>query len=342
MQKSFAMLVTALAISAITLTAQGPAPLKLVDTYKMPEAVKGHFDHFGVDLKGSRLFSAAEGYKAVLVFDLHTGKLIHTMGGLGIPHAILYRADAGRIYVTDGGEGALKVFDGETYSPIKSVKLLVDADSIAYDPATNFLYVVNGGGDAHQTYSTISVVDTNSLRKVADIKVDGDTLEAMALEATNSRMYVNNRAKNQIEVIDRVKRAVIASWPVMLSKMNVAMALDPSSHRLFVGCRSGVIVVMDTETGKELEALPIEKGVDDLVFDPVSKRIYAACGSGSGSVDVYQEEGPDHYRSLGRVPSSPGGRNALLVPQLNRYFVAAPGHESTPAEVMVYQEMGPS
>jgi len=327
----------AFAICALGATADGPAPLKLVQTFKLPGAVKGHFDHFGVDLPGHRLFATAERYNSVLVMDLGAGKLIHTMGGIGIPHAVLYREDLDRIYVTDGGEGALKIYDGKTYNLIKSVKLLVDSDSIVYDPATRYVYVVNGGGDARQTASTVSIIDTSSGDKVGDIKIDGDTLEAMALERSSPRMYVNNRAKNRVEVIDRAQRSILASWPVTLGKVNVAMALDESAHRLFVACRSGQVVVFDTETGKELQALPIAKGVDDLAFDPASKRIYAACGDGAGSVDVYKEEDPDHFRSLGRVPSGPLGRTARLVPELNRYFVAVPGNETKPAEVLVYQ-----
>ncbi|MGH9397096.1 MAG: YncE family protein [Terriglobia bacterium] len=337
MRKAIAILVAVFAISAIHARAQAPAPLKRVGTFKMPAAVKGHFDHFGVDVPGNRLFSAAEGYKAVLVFNLRTGKLIHTIGGLGIPHAILYRKDLNRIYITDGGAGALNIYDGKTYKLIKSVKLLVDSDSIAYDPTTKDLYIVNGGGDAHQAYSTISIVNTTSGERVGDMKIDGDTLEAMALEKASPKMYVNNRAKNQIEVIDREKRTVLAVWPVTMGKANVAMAFDEAHHRLFVGCRGGEIVVFNTETGKELQALPIGKGVDDMVFDPTTRRIYASCGAGAGSVDVYKEEDPDHYRLLGKVPSGAGGKTARLVPQLERYYVAVPTHENTPAEVFVYQ-----
>ena len=186
------------------------------------------------------------------------------------------------------------------------------------------------------------MVDTDSLKKLADLKVDGETLEAMALESSNSKMYVNNRAKNQVEVVDRIKPGIIASWPVILGKMNVAMAFDRANHRLFVGCRSGVIVVMDTGTGKELQALPIAKGVDDLVFDPASKRIYAACGGGTGYIYVYKEEDADHYQLLGKVASGPGGRNGLLVPELKKYFVVVPENEGKPAQVLVYREMGAS
>ena len=62
------------------------------------------------------------------------------------------------------------------------------------------------------------------------------------------------------------------------------MALDESHHRLFVGCRntesSGVIVVLDTLTGKELQAMPIAGWVDYLVYDSASRRLYATCGQG--------------------------------------------------------------
>lgn len=337
MKKVAPVFMVILGVAALVAAAGDSPPLKLVNKFEMPAAVRGHFDHFGVDLRGNRLFSTAEDYKAVLVFDLRTGKLSHTIPGIERPHAVLHREDLNRIYVTDGGAGDLKIYDGDSYSLVKSVKLLLDADSIGYDPATKYLYIDNGGGDAHQTFSMISIVDTTSGEKVGDIKVDGETLEAMALESSSPRMYVNNRAKNQIEVIDRAKRTIIATWPVTMGKVNVAMALDESSHRLFVACRSGQIVVFDTQNGKELQALPIAKGVDDAVFDSASKRIYASCGEGAGSVHVYQEKDPDHFDSLGQVPSGPLGRTSRLVPELHQYFVAVPAHESTPAEVLVYE-----
>lgn len=337
MRKLNIILLAAFAFFALKAQAGDTTPLKLVQTFKMPGDVKGHFDHLAVDLKGHRLFATPEDYKAVEVFDLRTGKLIQTIAGIRRPHAVLYREDLNRIYVTDGTVGDLKIFDGKTYNLLKSVKLLLDADSIGYDPATKCLYIDNGGGDAHQTYSMISIVDTTEGKKVGDIKVDGETIEAMALETSSPKLYVNNKTKNQVEVVDREKRAVIGSWPITQGKVNVAMALDEANHRLFVACRSGQIVVLDTETGKELQALPIAQGVDDLVFDPVSKRIYAACGAGEGSVDVYEERDPDHYESIGKIPSGPAGKTACLAPELKRYFVAVPQHGSAEAEILVYQ-----
>jgi len=234
----------------------------------------------------------------------------------------------------DGEIGDVKIFDGTTYAAKPSVKLLEDADSIGFDASTKYLYIDNGGGDVHQKYSMVSVVDTTAGKKVADIKVDGDTLVAMALEKSSPKIYVNNKDKNQVDVIDREKRQVIASWPVTKGKPNVAMAFDEANHRLFVGCRSGAVVVMDTQTGKELSTFPITKGVDDMVYDAPSKRIYSAS---DGSVDVYEQTDPDNYKLLATVPTGPAAKTARLVPEIGRYFVAVPQHGTTNASILVYE-----
>jgi DNA-binding beta-propeller fold protein YncE len=334
MKKGIFILATVFVLFASGAQSQDTAPLKLVQKFEFPADVKGNFDHFGIDLKGNRLFTTPEDYKAVVVFDLKTGKQIHVIGGIARPHAVLYREDLNRIYITDGTTGDLKIFDGTSYKLLASVKLLEDADSIGYDSTTKYLYIDNGGGDVHQTYSMLSVVDTTAGTKLADIKIDGDTLEAMTLEKSSPKLYVNNRTKNQVEVLDREKRELVASWPVTKCKINVAMAIDEANHRLFVACRSGEISVLDTQSGKEVTALPITKGVDDLIYDPAGKRVYAAC---DGYVDVYQQTSPDTYRSLGKVPTGPVGRTARLVPEINRYFVAVPQHGTTNAEVLVFE-----
>jgi len=323
------------AIAALAPAARSAEPVKLVAKYSMPAEVKGRFDHLGVDLHGQRLFLTAETAHQVLVFDLSSGKFIRAISGIDIPHAIFCREDLDRVYVTDGGAGELKRYDGKTYKLLGAAKLKVDADSTGYDPATHYLYIDNGGGDAHETFSMLSVVDTTSGEKVADIKIDGDTLEAMALESSTPKLYVNNPARNQVGVVNRETRALIASWPVTMGKRNVAMALDESSHRLFVACRSGELVVLNTETGKELQALTIAKGVDDLVFDPARKRLYAFCAS--GELDVYQQDDPDHYTSLGQIPTAPGAKNAVLVESLHRLFTTVPPTGGSPGQVYVYE-----
>jgi DNA-binding beta-propeller fold protein YncE len=309
-------------------------PLHLVQTYQLPGEVKGNFDHFEVDLKRNRLFATPEDFKSVLVFDIATGKLIHQIDGILRPHAVLYRADVDRIYVTDGADGSVKVYDGENYRQLARIPLLKDADSVGFDISRHYLYVNNGGRDAGQNYSMMTAIDTTTGSKLTDMRIEGDTLEAMALDNYRPRIYVNDTATNQVVVIDRLRNTVLAKWPVTLGKKNVAMALDEFRQRLFVGCGSGQIVVLDSSTGKQLQALPIASGIDDLTYDPATRRVYAAA---NGVIDVFEQADLDHYVSKGSTASGVNGRTAKLVPELNRLFVAVPSSAQQSARVLVYE-----
>ena len=327
--------ITYVFLIGLLVPAQEGAPLKLVAKYNVPDSAKGRFDHLGIDINGSRLFVVAEQAHQVLVFDMKTGKLIQAIT-IDHPHAVLYRDDLHRIYITDEGKGVLNVYDGRSYALLKEVPLKVDADSIGYDPATHELYIVNGGDNAHEAFTMLSVVDTTSDQKLADIKIDGDTLEAMVLEKSGNKLYLDNPATNAVDVIDRKTNTLVTTWPVKLGKSNATIALDETAHRLFVGCRNGTVVVFNTQNGKELQAFSVGPRADDLMFDAANKRIYSTSG-GAGVVDVYQETDPDHYQSLGKIPTGAGAKTGLLSAELKRLFVAVPAQGSSNAEVYVFQ-----
>jgi DNA-binding beta-propeller fold protein YncE len=338
----FAVLVLSTVFSGAMAAAQqssssaAETPLELKQTLPLAPEIKGNFDHFGIDLKRNRLFATPEDFKALLVFDLAQGKLIHTIEGIMRPHAVLFREDTDRLYVTDGGDGSVKVYDGETYQQLERIPLLKDADSIGYDISKKYLYVDNGGRDVGQAYSMLSVIDTTSNKKIADIKIEGDTLEAMALDTYRPRLYVNDKAKNRVVVIDRVKNAGVATWPITGCKGNTTMALDEQHQRLFVGCRDGKLVVLDTNTGKELETLTITPGVDDTIYDAKTKRLYAV---GGGAVDSFDQIAMDQYAAKGSVHAGPGARTGKVVPQLDELFVAVPHADAENAKVLVYTPM---
>lgn len=321
-------------VQASETASEGLDFLKKVQSFQLSSAITGPFDHFAVDLINSRLFATAESYRAVLVFDINSGKVIHEIKGLAKPHAILYREDLNRLYITDGEDGSLRILDGKTYELRRRISLEKDADSIGYDVSRKLLYVVSGGKDAGQTFSLLSVIDTAAEKKIMDIKIDGVTLEAMALDLYRPKLYLNNPSRNEIEVVDRWKNKVIGTWAVTMGKRNVVMALDEPHQRLFTACRSGQVVIFDSNTGRELQSLPISTGVDDLTYDAASKRIYAA---GSGFVDVIEQVDADHYKVLGKVETGPLARTARLVPQLNRYFVAIPQSGSSSASIAVFE-----
>ena len=315
-------------------------PLKLVQSLRMPEVPWGPYvDHMDIDLKGHRLFATPQANKAVDVFDLNTGKLLRVITGLGNPHAVFYQSGLDQIYVTDGAAGAVKIFSGSDYRLLKTIELEADADGIQYDPEQKYLYVENGGHDAGKDYSLLSVLDTSKAEKIAEIRIDADKLEALAIDPSTSRIYVNLPGKSAIAVIDKEKRSVIATWPITKGKTNMAIALDVQQHRLYVGCRNtdvrGTIVVIDTQTGKELDSLAIGGWVDYLGYDVKRKRIYASCGV--GQVYTYQTQEDGTYRELPTTDTAVMAKTALYSPELDELFVAVPHLGGTMSEVRAFQ-----
>jgi DNA-binding beta-propeller fold protein YncE len=337
--RPFAVYMAAVVAGALSIPAlcaeSGPA-LRLISSVDLP-GIEGAFDHFAVDVKGSRLFLAAEEHHTVEVYDLQTGRAAHSITGLDTPHSIVYVPDVNRLFIVDGGNGgSCEVLDGTTYRHLESIKLADDADALVYDAAEHLLYVGNGGKEAHANFSFISVIDTTKSRKVADIKVPSDNIESMAVQHSGPLLYVNMRDKSQIGVVDRKTHRFQSAWQLSKVAHNTPMALDEAHHRLFIAGRTpGVFAVVDTETGKEIATLPAAEGVDDLAFDPHTKRIYLA--GGEGFVSVFRQLDADHYESIGKISTGNRGKIAVLVPDLQRYYVATSGKGSTPARIMIFQ-----
>lgn len=318
------------------LKAQEKSPLKLIGTISVPGLKDGDFDHFTPDLDGHRLFLTAEENGKVLVFDTDSNALVHTIEDLKAPHAILYRKDLKKLFIVDGDASAVKIYDSENYKMVGEIKVAIDADSIAYDPATKLLYVVTGGRAAHTPYSLITVIDTSNSQKVRDIKIGSNHIEAIILEQSGPRMFMNITGQNAVGVLDRNRSALQATWPLPAGdKLNVAMAFDEANHRLFVVTRTpGKLIVLNSDNGKVIADLPAVGLVDDAAYDAKQKRVYVA---GDQFVDVFEQKDADHYALLGRIPGSFRAKTAILVPELNRYYLAVPHHENKDAEVRVYE-----
>lgn len=311
-------------------------PLKLIKSVPLPALHDGDFDHFAVDLEGKRLFSAAEENSKVLVFELNSGELIHTFSDLKAPHSMLYRNDLKRLFVVDGDLGKIRMYDGATYKNVGDIDVREGADSSAYDPATKYLYVVTGGRDAHLPNAYLTIVDTSSGKQVGDIKLDSDDVEAVLLEKSGPRIFVVIRGNNTVEVFDRQKRNLLATWPLPKDATKpTAMSLDESAHRLFIGTRDPAkFVVMDSSTGKAVTTQPAASMIDDMGYDSARKQIYFA---GTEYLDIFSMRDPDHFDLIGHIPTGFRAKTGIFVPELNRYYLGVPHHLNKTAELRIYE-----
>jgi DNA-binding beta-propeller fold protein YncE len=316
-------------------SAQEKAPLRLVQTIDVPGVRK--WDHFGVDLKGNRLFVASEEEPAVEVFDLRTNKHLQSLTEFKEPHNVVPFPDLKKIYVVDGEASEIKILDYDSYKQIGSTALTIDADPVVYDPASKYLYVVNGGREAKTPTCLISIIDTTTGKKIADMKMETNRLESMAIEKSSQRLFVNMTGINSIGVVDREKRAVVQTWPVTAGKDNVPLQYDEATHRLFLATRKpSKLVVVNADNGKEVASLDVADYVDDLAYDAAHHRIYIPGGGGNGAVTVVEQRGADNYQIVATVPTKPGAKTARYVPELNRYYVGVPEKDGQPAQILVF------
>ncbi|HXX94464.1 MAG TPA: hypothetical protein VEN81_12580, partial [Planctomycetota bacterium] len=234
--------------------AQGQAPLEQVQAIPL-EGVQGKFDHLAADANGKRLFVAATAANAVVVVDLAQGKVARKIEGLAEPQGIAFMPDLKRLAISNGDDGSLRIFDGETFKLLKSIDFGKDADDVLYDAETKRLYVGHEAGG-------LGIVDVEKMEKVGDIKLEAHP-ESFQLEKLGKRIFVNVPEARHIAVIDREKRTVLAKWPLEKLESNFPMALDEANHRLLVGCRKpSKMLVLDSESGKEIAQVTISRDTD--------------------------------------------------------------------------------
>lgn len=317
----------ATALSVPTAQGQDKAPLDLVQTIPM-DGVQGKIDHLSIDLKGKRLFVATTGNNSVQVLDLAQGKVVHRIENLPEPQGVVFLPDLNRIAIAHGKDGSCRFFDGESYKLLKSVDFKEDGDNVRYDAAAKRIYVAHEAGG-------LGVVDAEKMEKLSDIKLEGHP-ESFQLEKNGKRIFVNVPDAKHIAIVDRDKGVVIGKWPVEKLEANFPMALDEANHRLFVGCRKpSKMLVLDTETGKEVAVLTISRDTDDLFFDAAGKRLYISAGE--GFIDTIDQKDADHYKRFWAQTTAAGARTSLFVPDLGMLFLAVPGKDGQKAEVRVYK-----
>jgi DNA-binding beta-propeller fold protein YncE len=316
--------------------AQNSEPLSLASTVSISD-VHGRIDHFGVDIKGERLFMAAVGNGTLEVIDLKSGKRVHAIANLDEPQGVFYDPATNRLFVACGGDGVTRIFDGTTFQPVGSVKFPDDADNIRYDQHNKNIVVGYAGSKQLRNRETGSGglgFITADGKRAGDIVIDAHP-ESFQLEESGSRVFVNVPDKKEIEVADVPARKILARWPVSCDS-NFPMALDEAHHRLVVACREPArLLVFDTGTGKQTTSVEFAGHSDDLFYDARRARVYVL--SNAGFVDVFQQADPDHYSRIAHIPTAPGAQTGLFVPALDKLFVGVPGRDKQPAAVRVYQ-----
>lgn len=303
-------------------------PLTLLGRTSFP-GYDGDVDHLYADIPANKLFVAAEDHGTVEVFNLTTGAHLATLTGFNTPHAFFRVPGTHRLIITDGGKRGSRIIDDRTYRVLGYIRLQPGADTGYYDPSTRRFYIVTGGSDVHLKHCWLNEIDPWTGRLLRRLEFDSAHVEALRAEQHGERIFINIADRNQVDVISKRTFRVIARWPIDGPRTNLTMSLDEAHRRLFVVTRNpSRLVVLDTRTGKTVATLPVPAIVDGSAFDVQRQRLYIP--GAVGTIGVYQELDPDHYREIAQVRSAKGAKSEVFVPRLNELFVGVSPQYSQP------------
>src|SRR5215469_11492796 len=311
-----ASLVLTLAAAA-ALLAQSSSSYRVTHTYNL--GGEGSWDYVVPDPPHHRVFIARQ--TRVMVVDEDNGELLGEVTGINGAHGTAIADADGHGFATSGNDQSVVMFDLKTYKPLSRIPAAEDADAIVFDPASNRVFTLNG--DAHSS----TVIEPKAGTVITNIALGGKP--EYGASAGDGKVYANITDNGEVVEIDAKTATVSRRWPTGPCKQPVSMALDTAHHRLFSGCRSGVLAVSDYQAGKVVATLPIGSGVDGCGYDPTTGDAFAS--NADGTLTVIHEDAPDQYHVVENVQTPQASRNMGLDPTNHRLFVVSGKFGPVPA-----------
>ena len=279
-------------------------------TKKIAIPGQGSWDYLIVDEGARRLYVSHATQVEVVDVDSESvvGKIPNTAG----VHGIAIAAELGRGFTSNGKSSTVTIFDLKTLKPIADVPTGQKPDAIIFDPATSRVFAFNGGGNS------ATAIDAATGKVAGTVELGGGP-EYAAADGKGS-VYNNLEDENLVLKIDSRKLKVEQRWPTAPCANPSSMAIDNANHRLFIGCRSKVMAVLNTETGKVITTVPIGDHVDATAYDPETKLIFNS--NGEGTITVIREESPDKYSVVESVKTLPKAKTMALDAKTHRLFLS--------------------
>jgi DNA-binding beta-propeller fold protein YncE len=315
MKRILAFLLAALTLMAIPAAAQ--KSFKVADRVKL--GGEGGWDYLTYDPAGNRIFITRGNH--VMVVDAKTLKPTGDITDLSGTHGVALAEELGRGFISSGGDNMMVIFDLKTLKVLDKVKVGERPDAILYDHSAKRVYTFN----AKTQDST--VVDATTGKVIGSVPLGGKPETGVADGKGN--VYVNIEDRSEIVRIDTKKLVVAEHYPMAGCDEPSALAFDVAHRRLFAGCASRVVAVVDPDSGKLVTTVDIGGGVDAGAFNPKTQQILMSCGA-DGVLSVIHEDMPDKYTVVQNVPTEKGARTMALDEKSNTIYTVTAQFDPTP------------
>lgn len=285
--------------------------LKVTNSFKM--AGPGGWDYIAIQPHSNRVFTSHG--SLVNVLDKTTGNSLGTIPATIGVHGIAFIPSLNKGYTSNGKLNNVFVFDLKTLKVLDSIATGTNPDAIFYDDFSKKLITCNGRS------KDLTFINPFTQKVVATVAVGGKPETAVSND--KGKIFVNVEDKDEIVVIDAATFKVEAHWSLLPGEAPTGLVIDTKTKRLFAACGdNNFLVVLDAETGKMIDKLPIGKGCDGAAFDPALKNIYTSNGA-DGTITVIHEDGKDKYTVVETITTKKSARTICIDEATHKLYLPA-------------------
>jgi len=277
----------------------------------------GGWDYLSVDAAARRLYVTHA--TQVVAIDLDRAVVVGKVEDAPGVHGFAIAPELHRGYSSNGRESRVSVVDLATLQTLAKVPTGENPDAIVYEPGRREVYAFNG-----RSHSA-TVIETASNTVVATIALPGKP-EFAAVDSELGRVYCNIEDQNAVVVLDSRTHQIIQTWPTTVGEEPAGLAMDPITHRLFIGCHNNRMLMMNATNGAIVATVPIGTGVDATAFDPETHLVFNSCGD--GTVTIAREESSEKLTIIQTLTTERGARTMTWDPRTHRIYLASARYEA--------------
>ncbi|HUP04870.1 MAG TPA: YncE family protein [Bryobacteraceae bacterium] len=292
--------------------------------YKVLKAAKvggeGGFDYVYADSAGRKLYVPRSGNPGrVSAYDLDALTLISEIPDVsGHGAAVDPKSHHGFV-----SSNPVAMFDSESLKLIKTIQVQGGPDGILFDPFNQRVWVFS-----HRAPNA-TVINTEDGSIAGTVDLGGAPEQAVT--DGKGKLYVDLEDKSQIAEVDAAAMKVLRTFDLGGKGGGPGgLAFDAKNHILFASCHEpATMVILNSETGKVLDALPIGTGTDGATFNPATMEAFSS--NGDGTLTIIKENSPTSFAVEQNLKTMTRAKTLTLDAKTNHILLIAAETAPPPA-----------
>jgi DNA-binding beta-propeller fold protein YncE len=279
----------------------------------------GGIDHAAVHQASGNLYVAHTANDCVDVIDTQTDRYLYSIPNLTGVAGALVSDERDLIFSSNRGENTVGIFTPDNDTEVVNVAVGVRPNGLAYAAEHNLLLAANVGDPKIPGSYTLSMVDVEQKKRLADVPVPGRTRWTIFDKQTET-FFVNIADPAVIVAIDaKVPDHISRTFEIPAMGPH-GLDLDPENHRLFCACDGKALVCLEIDSRKVTREAELGGVPDVIFFNPMFNHLYVAIGD-PGMVEVFDTKTMTRIQV---VETERGSHTIAFASHLNRVYAFLP------------------